>query len=314
MRIRKTRYKDVDALVLENPALRVVLLPDFGGKIASIYHKPSRYETLYQNPGKGYRKSRYADSYLAGELSGFDDMFPTISECCCENDPWKGNVAPDHGELWSLPCDCRVVKGGVHGILHGVRFPYRFEKTVRLVRNTLRINYAVTNLSPHDFDFIWAAHPMFRAHRGTELAVPKGLTSIINSVTDKRLGAYGNRYDFPRAMLPDGNPFDLRRVPALNGTATQKYWFAAKNTAGWCTLFHPGRNLRIRMAVPPDVVPYLGVFVDEGGITGELIMAPEPATAAMDRIDASKLWRMNSVLPAGSTKRWHLAITVDTAT
>lgn len=310
MRIRNGRYKDVAALVMENTVLRVALLPDFGGKIASIFHKPTRYETLYQNPGARYRKTRYADSYLAGELSGFDDMFPTISECCHEAAPWKGIVAPDHGEVWSLPCACRVTSRGIQCVVHGVRFPYRLEKTVTLAGDALRVDYRATNLSPHDLDFIWAAHPMFRAHPGTELEVPAGLTAIINSVPGGRLGPYGARYDFPVAALPNGHSFDLRRVPALTGTSTQKYWFAMKNTAGWCGLVHQRQRVRIRMQVPPREVPYLGVFVDEGGITGKLIMAPEPATAAMDRIDASKLWGMGSVLPAHSTRRWSLSIAV----
>lgn len=310
MMIRRDRYKDVDAVVLENAILRVSLLPEYGGKIASIYHKPSGYETLYQNPAAEYRKTGYAASYLAGELSGFDDMFPTISECHYESDPWKGTVAPDHGELWSIPCECSTTDDEVHCILHGVRFPYQFEKVVRLKGETVEIRYAATNTSPHDLNFIWAAHPMFRGHVGMELEVPGGLASIVNSVADARLGAYGVRYDYPIAVLANDDRFDLRRVPARTGYSTQKYWFEEKNTEGWCALVHKEKHLRITLRVPPDEVPYLGVFVDEGLITGELILAPEPATAAMDRIDMSKAWGVSSTLLAKTTKHWHLFITV----
>ncbi len=311
MGIRSDRYKDVPAWVMENDQLRVAVLPDYGAKVASIFYKPLAHETLYQNPAPGYRKTGYGDSYLAGELSGFDDMFPTISECYYETGPWRGTLAPDHGELWSIPVAIQAEDDELRVLEHGVRFPYRFEKRMRLEGNRLRIDYSVTNEANQDFDFIWAAHPMFKAKPGMELRVPGGLKKIINSVPGNRLGSYGRLHDFPEAERPDGSRDDLRRVPPWNGKSTQKYWFSERNTEGWCALDDPDNQMRIRLEVSADTVPYLGVFVDEGLITGELILAPEPATGAMDRVDLAKLWGMNSVLPARKTLAWYLSITVD---
>ncbi|MFE6895107.1 DUF5107 domain-containing protein [Streptomyces sp. NPDC057694] len=41
---------DLDAIVIENERLRVTVLPGFGGRVASLFHKPSERELLYRNP------------------------------------------------------------------------------------------------------------------------------------------------------------------------------------------------------------------------------------------------------------------------
>lgn len=47
-RVREPRA--IDTLVIENERLRVTVLPGLGGRIASLFHKPSGRELLYRNP------------------------------------------------------------------------------------------------------------------------------------------------------------------------------------------------------------------------------------------------------------------------
>ena len=68
--------------------------------------------------------------------------------------------------------------------------------------------------------------------------------------------------------------------------------------------------LTIGMAWPKEKVPYLGMWLNEGGYAGQFNIAPEPATAAMDRIDFAKMWGMGSVLAPKSRHEWHLIITL----
>ncbi len=99
-------------------------------------------------------------------------------------------------------------------------------------------------------------------------------------------------------------------MPARNDTGYQKYWFEQKVTEGWCILHDPARRLSIGMSFPPDQVPWLGMWLNEGGYAGQYNIAPEPATAAMDRIDFAKMWDRGSVLGPGEKREWHLTITV----
>ncbi|MFG2312317.1 DUF5107 domain-containing protein [Streptomyces sp. NPDC048566] len=47
---RERRPAELDTVVIENDRLRATVLPGFGGRIVSLFHKPARRELLYRNP------------------------------------------------------------------------------------------------------------------------------------------------------------------------------------------------------------------------------------------------------------------------
>jgi galactose mutarotase-like enzyme len=301
-------YKDVSAVILENDFLKVSLLAEIGSKSTSIIYKPLNYEALWQNPGKKYKKTNYGDSYPAGEFSGFDEMFPSISRCFYENPPWAGAEIPDHGEVWTIPWQYSIEKDHLALEVRGVKLPYKLSKKVSLDANRICIEYQATNLSNNDMDFIWAAHPLFNTSKGMEFIVPAGMNKIVNAVPGKRLLDYGRTYDFPIAQVADGSKFNLSLVPEKNNFGFQKYYFFDKVTEGWCVLYDPAQKLNIGLSYPKEQVPYLGMWLNEGGWDGQYNIAPEPATAAMDSITAAKLWQTGSVLKAGQFIEWYLNI------
>jgi galactose mutarotase-like enzyme len=306
--IRYGTYQDIDGIVLENAALRVTVLPQWGAKIASLVYKPLTRELLWQEADAAFPKSNYGGRYGQAQSTGFDDMFPTISRCFYEGAPWAGAELPDHGEVRSVPWSYEIEAAQLRLWVSGVRLPYRLEKTLSLSNTTLRLTYTVTNLSTFALDYIWAAHPLFKAVPGMELIVPPGMDTIINAVAGPRLPGYGRRYHFPVAALDDGRRENLALVPEYNEQGYQKYYFAGPVTDGWCLLYDPQHRLNIGVAFPADRVPYLGIWVNEGGWSGQYNIAPEPATGAMDRVDAAKLWGLNSVLSAHDTHTWSLSM------
>jgi galactose mutarotase-like enzyme len=308
--IRMGGYKDLGAVILENKVLRAMVLPDFGSKLASLVYKPLGRELLWQNPGPLYLRTSYGDPYTEGELSGFDEMFPTISRCHYERAPWSGVELPDHGEVWTIPWSPTLEPEELRLQVHGMRLPYRLEKRLGLEGGCLRIAYRAVNLAPVQMDYLWAAHPLFNASPGMELIVPEGMNRIVNTVPGRRLGSYGAMYDFPLARLPEG-PLALNRVPPQNAEGYQKYYFCGRVPDGWCLLYDPEARLNIGLSYPRKTVPYLGIWLNEGGFAGQYNIAPEPATAAMDRIDLARMWGTHSVLEAGQALEWHLNITVE---
>jgi galactose mutarotase-like enzyme len=306
--ISRGAFKDQEALILENSQIRAVLLPSWGAKTASLVHKGLGIETLWQNPAAAFKGSGYGEPYGDGEFAGFDEMFPTISRCFYEAAPWAGVEAPDHGEVWTIPWETSIEGDSATLSVGGTRFPYRLQKTVSLQGERLIARYAATNLSSFPLDFIWAAHPLFNATEGMRFLVPRGMRKIVNAVPGPTLGGYGQWMDFPVARRADGKEVRLDRVPARNTAGYQKYWFAEKVTEGWCMVRDDKSALTIGMAFPREKVPYLGMWLNEGGYAGQYNIAPEPATAAMDRIDFAKSWGMDSVLPPGSRLEWHLVI------
>ncbi len=83
--------------VIENEYLRLVLLPDYGGRLISCYNKLTKHEELYQaNPatpycGPGGRTFYYNYLVVPGGI------YPTFPE-------------PEHGKAWNLKWDLTVVK------------------------------------------------------------------------------------------------------------------------------------------------------------------------------------------------------------
>jgi galactose mutarotase-like enzyme len=308
--ITRGSFKGEAALVLENEFLRAVILPEWGAKTVSLVHRASGTETLWQNPSPTFTRTGYGDPYGNGEFAGFDEMFPTISRCFYESAPWAGSEVPDHGEVWSIPWESAEGFDHVTLTVNGVRFPYRLQKTVSLQEDKLHARYTAESLSDHPLDFIWAAHPLFNAVQGMKFIVPRGMRRIINAVPGPVLGGYGGKFEFPAARRDDGQTIRLDLVPPRNDTGYQKYWFEQKVTEGWCILHDPGGRLSIGMSFPPEQVPWLGMWLNEGGFAGQYNIAPEPATAAMDRIDFSKMWDRGSLLKPGEKREWHLTITV----
>jgi hypothetical protein len=312
--VKHGAFKDQEAIILENDMLRAVLLPSWGAKTVSLVHKGCGIETLWQNPAPVFARTSYAQPFDDGEFAGFDEMFPTISRCYYESAPWAGVEAPDHGEVWTIPWKADFENNSVTLSVSGTRFPYRLRKTVSLNGQKLISRYEAVNLSRFPMDFIWAAHPLFNAAVGMQFIVPQGMNRIINAVPGPTLGGYGRQLDFPVAHTLDGKEVHLDSVPPRNPVGFQKYWFAGKVTDGWCMIRDGAARLTIGMAFPRVEVPYLGMWLNEGGYSGQYNIAPEPATAAMDRIDFAKMWGMGSVLAAMSRMEWYLVIALSEST
>jgi galactose mutarotase-like enzyme len=306
--VSRGTYKDQEALILENESARAVLLPEWGAKTISLVHKGLGIETLWQNPEPKFRRTVYGDPYGDGEFAGFDEMFPTVSRCYYESPPWAGIEAPDHGEVWTVPWETAIEGDLATLSVHGTRFPYTLRKTVSLDGARLVARYAAENLSSEPMDFIWAAHPLFIATEGMRFIVPRGMTKAINAVPGLTLGSYGRELDFPLARGEGGGELRLDRVPKRNTTGYQKYWFAEKATEGWCMLRDDNTTLTIGLAFSRETVPYLGMWLNEGGYGGQYNIAPEPATAAMDRLDFARMWGKGSILPPKSRVEWELVI------
>jgi len=81
--------------ILENEYLKILLLPEFGGRILSLIYKPTGHEQLYRNPA-GVPYGVGEDWFYYKWLMVYGGIFPTLTE-------------PEHGKAWFLPWDFKVV-------------------------------------------------------------------------------------------------------------------------------------------------------------------------------------------------------------
>jgi hypothetical protein len=266
---------------------------------------------LVQAPGEHYLLQPFDGDYVAGECSGLDDMFPTIDAFYYDRFPWQGIKMADHGEVWSLPWSNVAEADRLHLIVHGVRFPYRLEKQVSFADDTvLTVHYHLTNLSPFDLDFVWAAHAMINIEEDTELVLPEAVTSVIGTFSMTGDLGYGDELAWPLATLPDGSRRDLRRLAPRTARQAYKYYVKHSLPEGWCGLKYRRSGFSLALSFPKDRVPYLGILPNEGGWRDYYMVFLEPCTAPFDRPDAARYRGQGATVRGNSSYDWHLNITL----
>ena len=98
--LQQTTFMGTAAWQLQNDLLTAIILPEHGGKVASLVYRPRSWELLFQNPKGVFRKAQRGDDFSDYEACGFDDAFPTVDACQVQVGERKV-LYPDHGELWS---------------------------------------------------------------------------------------------------------------------------------------------------------------------------------------------------------------------
>ncbi len=311
MTVREAIFKGAESIVMESRRIRMEILPR-GGRIASFLDRRTGSEFLVQQKSAVHRVGPYGSRMVDYEPAGFDDMFPTLDECCYTDYPWKGHLMPDHGELWSLAWEHELSADSVSLGVHGVRLPYHFEKTIGFsAENQVVVTYNVQNLSEFPLSFLWTAHPMLRVEEGTEFLLPPECTTAVCTLCfSGRLGSHGDEFSWPLLSGGIGAPIRLNRVRTLAAKNTEKYYFKNRLRGGWCVIRHP-HYASLRLEFPPEKVPYFGVLVEEGGWANELYIIPEPCTSPFDRIDVATLHSRQTVLPPRGSYQWFLRMTLE---
>src|ERR1700739_670126 len=94
--------------MMKTDTLEATILPELGGKIASLRYKGV---DLLQAPLRTYALRTWEMGFEESDASGFDECLPSVS--ACEIAGAAGVVrVPDHGEFWRLPCT--VKRRGEH--------------------------------------------------------------------------------------------------------------------------------------------------------------------------------------------------------
>ena len=101
------------ARVLENRYLKVVLVPEFGGRILSIIYKPTGHEQLYRTE-VGVPYGIGDGNFYYDWLMVYGGIFPTFPDA-------------EHGKTWSKPWDFRVVKESADEVTVAMSLTDNFE-------------------------------------------------------------------------------------------------------------------------------------------------------------------------------------------
>ncbi|TGB01669.1 DUF5107 domain-containing protein [Halobacillus salinus] len=295
-------FQGIDAVCIENDAVRCILLPSYGGKMVSLYDKQADYEWLFQSE-RGLEIPPYGADFSAYDSSGFDEMFPGIDQ---GPHPTWPHIIPDHGEVWAMPWEFTEQAGALHLQVKSAVFPYTLHKKLSLTENGIHIEYEATNHSEKEFPFIWTPHALLRLRDDSRIEVPAHLDNVINVEQGTRhLGTWGKQHAYPLTQsLSSQEDIDLSKLQPLEDGTIEKVYFAERLKEGWCSLVQPEIGKKLTYHFPHEKVPYLGVWKTRGGYRGEYNVALEPCTGLFDDVYVANKIGKCSNIPAHGTYEW----------
>lgn len=297
---------------LESELLRVVIVPQCGGKIVSLYDKRAGFEWLAQ-PRTPLKPAPYGSVFVEQDMSGWDETFPTIDACSYPVEgQYLGRLIPDHGELWSLPwerVELRTEK--LFLSVNGRALPYRFWRIAWLEQpDCLCLDYSVQNTGMEPIQTLWAAHPQFAATVDTQIILPETAGAVINVIPGPIWGAAGARHPWPEAVAADGSAWRLDRVGPAERRDFRKFYLPPEQPVSWAGIDMLGRGCSLRMHWQTTEVAYLGIWVDEGAINSAAVVALEPANGFYDSLTLAIENKRAMQLEPGETQTWSLKVSI----
>ncbi|PKK86221.1 MAG: hypothetical protein CVT48_02070 [Thermoplasmata archaeon HGW-Thermoplasmata-1] len=298
--IRKMTFEGDDPLegyVLENEYLYISILKDWGAKIYNCVFKPTAHDMAWKNEyarllNPQLEKSRSGPIWQEYEIGGFDDCLPSVGEC-----DYRNIHIPDHGESWLLPWEVKNVDNSSKRVSITMECtlketPFKIEKTLTLFESQSRYlrHYKITNVGDEDWPFQWADHasiaPGGAVKTGDRMFLPDGTTLMVYFTKDGRMGEQGTIVDWPMAKQADGNWIDLSTLgPSELGYAEK--FFTTELKEGWVAAADPAKSEALAFVWPKSVMPYAGVWIDQGGHRGYQQIALEATNAWGDCLNES---------------------------
>jgi galactose mutarotase-like enzyme len=310
--ISQTIWHGLSAWALDNDVLRTIIVPELGAKIVSLFDKRTQLEWLVDSGNRPLKPVPYGAAFTDQDMSGWDEMFPTIVACEYPGSGDRhGASLPDHGEVWSLPWTLDNASDGRLTLsVEGQALPYRLTRTVEYVAaDTVQFHYQLINLGSTLIPYIWAAHPQFACGPNAEVVFPPQVTTVCNTIPASwGWGVPETQFDWPTAIALDGTKARLDRIGPPSLHRARKFFLLPHVKAQWAGLVRLPSQAWLRLEWDPSLVPYLGLWVDEGALNPESVAALEPTTGFYDSLAMAWDKQQITVIEPGATRSWTLTV------
>ncbi|MCY0900288.1 MAG: hypothetical protein OWU33_15435 [Firmicutes bacterium] len=270
--------RGIPAIVLANRWLRVVVLPQLGGKIWSIEYRPHSREWLWHNPRIDVGLAPFGaafDDYWSG---GADVAFPS-----CYESTWNGWKVPDLGELWSIPWNVShtFLPDSVTLTLTvgGRIWPVEVQRTITLNSHLPVVNmtFKITNVGSQSFPFLLGFHPAIAAEPGYRLDLAPGNVKVDEGTQE--MGDIGQEYSWPYlAKSESDRPRDMRIMPPYTEGSYGGHFFRPSTAALWWAITDPKEQSGIGLVASINEWQGLWIWQVFGGWRGYYHVAVEPWT------------------------------------
>ena len=263
---------------------------------------------MFFQPTDGvYSLPVYGAGFAQSDTSGADEMFPTIDSCIYPYPGYYGEKLPDHGELWSQPWMVTEAKERLTTQIKGVVLSYLFKRSIELHDNTVCMEYEISNTGYQPLYGLWAFHGLTAADELTKILLPE-VKQIITVQNSRLLGPPKTKHSFPVTTNQEGNEHRLDTIANPSAGKTEKIYAEGKIVRGQAALTLNKGQLLYKLLFPDQYVPYLGVWINEGGYKGEYNCALEPSTGYYDSLEVAKAQKSLEPIQPGKTMKWYLHI------
>jgi hypothetical protein len=282
--VREARVEGLDALVLENAAVRVTVLPGLGGHVSELVDRGAGdgegRDLLWHNPRTPPRPAPYGAHFDDWWSGGWDEIFPSGDRGTLHGEP-----LPYMGELWCVPWAASSAADGTSASITASTSttvaPATFERRLELRGDepVLRAHYRIQNLDVRPLPFTWGIHPAF-AVTGTHRIDHPGREMLVGVSCGPDMGTPGERYAWP--MMPDpGSPAgarDMRRARDREAAVFGGHW-ATDLPEGWLSLTDTATRRGVAIVFDPRVLPHAWLWQVYGGWRGHHHVALEAWTS-----------------------------------
>ncbi|MCU4742992.1 aldose 1-epimerase [Natronoglomus mannanivorans] len=258
-------YRGIETAILENEALRVMVLTGKGGDIVEFRDKRTDVDVLWRTPHEWTPpRERYVPT--ASETA-WNEHYPGGWQV---NLPvagggWEidGSAYGIHGESALLPWDAEVVRDDSEAVtlrltVDLVRYPFSVERELTLPagESRLEIDESVTNLGEVPLEYVWQQHvtlgrPLLSADARLDFPSATGVNAEYGADFPNARLEGDATYDWPHSPGRDGGTVDLREIPGPDSTIHDQS-FLVDLEEGWYALTNPDLDLGFALTFPLD--------------------------------------------------------------
>jgi len=271
--------------------------------------KKKDFELLFQNKEKFFLKPRLYDNFSEFDASGCDDCFPTVDPCTVVINNREVKY-PDHGEIWSKTMNYELLPGKLKLWCDSEIIHYKYEKIISINKGILNIDYKISNTGNLSFPCIWTMHELVNCENDMEIFLPPGVCEVVNVQNSSIFGESGKILSFPETYLSTGETYCLNRVKPANAEKTEKFYVKGDLKEGTCGVYFPTKDLSYIIRFDKEQLPYLGLWITEGGFRGDYNFALEPSNGFYDNIDTAERNGKIKILQQGEVLSFNIEIEI----
>ncbi len=296
---------------LHNGSLHLEVLPELGGKLASLSLAGEGGELL-QPPLKPYAPRTPAMPFDEADGSGWDECLPSIGPCTLPG----GARVEDHGDFWRVPFEVTAsTETDLHLRAEGTSLPFVFERGLRLDGPVLHLDYSIKNTGAERIPYGWSTHPLFAVEPGDCIYLPASIREVMaQASSDGRLEPGKHPWPVTRNAR-DGEPLDLSLVLQDNAGVGDKLVLPAPQE-GWAALERKTLRTRLTLSWTPSEWTVLGLWLCYGGWPSApdakkgYAVALEPCNLPVDSLADSLAQGGGAWLAPGEERRWSMRLEV----